>query len=259
MLSSQVARNWTADVTTVVVVPCYNEESRLDTAAFLAFAEDNASVGVLFVNDGSTDGTEGVLRSLAARAPGRLAFLSLAKNGGKAEAVREGINDAMKSGASYVGYWDADLATGLDQIIPLRRELEQDPDRIAVLGSRVQLLGRTMDRSPARHYTGRVFATVASLVLSLPVYDTQCGAKLFRVGPEVVAAFRDRFHSRWSFDVEILARLCLALGPRVVEQRVVEYPLPLWRDVAGSKLNLAQMVGAFLDLLLIRRRYARPR
>jgi hypothetical protein len=186
-----------------------------------------------------------------------MARVSLEKNSGKAEAVRQGVNDALRSGVAFVGYWDADLATGLELIAPFRAELEQQHDRIAVLGSRVQLLGRTMDRSPARHYSGRVFATVASLVLALPVYDTQCGAKLFRVGPAVAAAFRDRFYSRWSFDVEILARLCLDLGPRSVEERVVEFPLPRWRDVTGSKLNLSQMIGAFLDLVLIRFRYSR--
>ena len=85
--------------------------------------------------------------------------------------------------------------------------LADDEHLQVVIGSRVGLLGHDIDRSLRRHYLGRIFATVSSAVLDLPVYDTQCGAKAFRVTPALRAALADPFTSRWAFDVELLGRL----------------------------------------------------
>jgi hypothetical protein len=134
----------------------------------------------------------------------------------------------------------------------MRELLLADASRLAVLGSRIRLLGRRVRRSPARHYAGRVFATVASLKLRLPVYDTQCGAKLFRACGETRAAFERPFSSRWIFDVEILARLTGSLGPEAVAERLVEHPLAEWADVGESKLRLREALVAGLQLLFLR-------
>ena len=129
---------------------------------------------------------------------------------------------------------------------------------MVVMGSRVKLLGRDIERKTMRHYLGRVFATCASMVLSLPVYDTQCGAKLFRNTRGTRWAFRAPFLSRWLFDVELLARLGL-LGRRRpaydTHRCVYEKPLPEWRDVAGSKIKLRDWVKAAWELARIGCRY----
>jgi glycosyltransferase involved in cell wall biosynthesis len=228
------------------VIPCYNEAARLPGDELASLVDDAAEIDLLLVNDGSTDGTEDKLRELAERRPGRIHLLLLERNGGKAEAVRRGLVEALARGAEIVGYLDADLATPLSEMRRLT-EIVMKTNVDIVLGSRVLMLGRRIERRHLRHYLGRVFATGASLALNLPVYDTQCGAKVFRRTARLEEALLQPFLSRWAFDVELLARLVAAPGG-VEGDRLVEEPLLEWRDVTGSKLHLGQMVGAFADL-----------
>lgn len=242
----------------IVVVPCYREELRFPREAFLEFLNRQTCVDLLFVDDGSTDGTGATLASVVAAVPRRARVLTLPANRGKAEAVRRGILAALDLRPTYVGYWDADLATPLPVIHEFADMLDRSPGVQLVIGARVQLLGRHIVRNGVRHYFGRAFATAASIVLSLPVYDTQCGAKLFRVSDTCRELFERPFLSGWAFDVEILARLtCLHRAGRVPHpaQIVVEYPLQEWTDVGESKVRPSDFARAFRDLFRIYVRY----
>ena len=241
-----------------IVVPCYNEAARLDSEAFRAFAAHEPSVEFLFVNDGSSDATLARLRELEASNRESFAILDLPRNLGKAEAVRAGLGVAFKSNADQVGYWDADLATPLDEIPRFVAVLERLPKIEIVFGARVQLLGRTVRRSSARHYLGRVFATAVSHVLGLPIYDTQCGAKLMRRTPELAELFATPFGVNWTFDVEILARLIQSRrrgGRTPAAEAVYELPLERWHDVAGSKVRPVDFLVAFFEIARIWYRY----
>ena len=174
---------------TYIIVPCFNEAARLRGDAFEGFAGEHPDIRFVFVDDGSTDDTLRVLQDLEARCPDVGIVVSQPRNRGKAEAVRVGMNRAFSEGATYAGYWDADLATPLDEIPAFVDVLDAHPRVQMLLGSRVKLLGRSIERRAIRHYFGRVAATAISVTLKLPVYDTQCGAKLFRVSPECEALF----------------------------------------------------------------------
>jgi dolichyl-phosphate beta-glucosyltransferase len=235
-----------------VVVPCYNEADRLDPAPLLAYVDGHSDASFLLVNDGSTDATAAVLERVAAERPGRIRALQLAPNRGKAEAVREGLRDALAAGADIVGYLDADLSTPPAQIDDLRAALTRPGVQVAT-GARIAMLGYDIERSAVRHYLGRVFATAASMILRVAVYDTQCGAKLFRAGPALSDALSAPFLSRWAFDVELLGRLLIG-SPGVQPlplAAVVEVPLPIWHDVKGSKVGLGGMARTLRDLALV--------
>lgn len=232
---------------TVIVIPCYNEEQRLAVDEFVAFARASDS-RLLFVNDGSRDGTSALLAELTRESRGQIESLALAENQGKGAAVHAGLREAIARGAEVVAYLDADLSTPLaeiERLIATREASGAD----AVLGSRVALLGHQIRRSAVRHYLGRAFATVASLILGQPVYDTQCGAKVFLVSPALKQALAEPFRTRWVFDVELLARM-FATDQSI---RCLEVPLLEWRDVDGSKLTPRRMLAAGRELLTLRR------
>lgn len=240
----------------IIVVPCYNEAARLQPAAFRTFLEEAPQVHVLLVDDGSTDSTADVLHDLAASCR-QVQVHRLAVNSGKAEAVRQGMLRACARRPAFAGYWDADLAAPLEAIPLLMAMLRTRPALDMVMGSRVQLLGSRIRRSAYRHYLGRVLATGAAAVLRLPVYDTQCGAKLLRVNDRTCSIFAERFDSRWLFDVELLARLLAAqAGERVDPQtRINEMPLAEWTEVPGSKVKMRDGISALIELYRIRRAY----
>lgn len=239
---------------TLIVVPCFNEALRLRVEAFEKFLAGNANVALMFVDDGSTDETWFVLKQLRERNPQQIYVLQLATNVGKAEATRLGIQAGLKQNPAMIGYWDADLATPLDAIPRFIGRLKKQPNLKLIMGSRVALLGRRIERRPWRHMIGRAFATCASFVLDLPVYDTQCGAKLFRVSPSTRELFSQPYRSRWVFDVEILARLIASEREKTNSSKhdsIYEYPLEEWCDIAGSHLRPVDFLVAAFDLAII--------
>lgn len=230
------------------MVPCYNEEQRLDVSEYRDFVA-RGGCDLIFVNDGSRDKTAAVLKTIGAT------VIDDGVNRGKAEAVRRGVCLALERGYDFVGFWDADLATPLSDIPLFLAVLAERPDIDMVFGSRVKLLGRQVERKAVRHYLGRMFATFVSTMLKLAIYDTQCGAKLFRVKPHGAALFGKPFLSRWIFDVEIIARYLREVGAERAAKGIYEYPLMRWVDVAGSKLKTRDFFVSFWDVLRVRRTY----
>jgi glycosyltransferase involved in cell wall biosynthesis len=237
-----------------IIVPCYNEAERLQPERFVTFARANPHIRFLFVNDGSVDATPLLLQTLNRSNPTSFTWLDLECNGGKAAAVRAGILGSMTDArVRFVGFWDADLATPLETIPLLLEQIAKTPTLQMIFGARVRLLGHAIQRRPMRHYLGRCFATVASMVLKLPIYDTQCGAKIFRVTPDLRQIFAKTFLTSWVFDVEILARFVALRHGHSDDlcNAIFEYPLHEWKDVAGSRVKPTDFIKAFGELLRI--------
>lgn len=236
---------------TTIIVPCYNEEKRLPVDAFLSFAEKNKNIHFLFVNDGSKDNTLNKLKYLSDNNQ-CFSVLHLQPNQGKAEAVRQGMLHALKnSNPDYIGFWDADLATPLNEIENFLNCFRNTDFQI-ITGCRLIRLGVNIRRKKIRFYLGRLFATAVLFTLKLNVYDTQCGAKLYKANL-VPLLFDKPFISNLIFDVELLARYIKIFGLNEATKKIYENPLSSWEDVAGSSVRLKDVLKAPVDLWKIKR------
>ena len=243
-----------------LVVPCYNEARRLPLARYARFLETQRQVRVCFVDDGSRDGTRSVLADFCSRFPESTELVALPENRGKAEAVRAGMLRFLGNAAhgGYAGFWDADLATPLEESLRFLDVMQRHGRLRCVFGSRQPRPGARIERTPARHVIGRGVAFLIRNYLRIPIYDSQCGAKIFQ-REEVAELFGDPFVSRWLFDVELFRRMLLTRPPERMAERVHEMPLLEWRDVAGSKLRWRDGAALFLELARIAHFYRRPR
>jgi glycosyltransferase involved in cell wall biosynthesis len=233
-----------------IIIPTYNEALRLPISVYNNFLDANQSVFLLFVNDGSNDKTLDLLSTnFSQKANSKV--LNLATNIGKANAVREGMLYALKNiDAQYYGYLDADLSTPLEEMVFLKNEIESNPDLIMVFGSRILKIGSEIKRKTYRHVIGRIIATLISTQLGLAIYDTQCGAKLFKASI-ISTLFENPFMSKWLFDVEIFNRLLQQFTMQEVSLKIKEVPLNKWIDVDGSKLGMKELFTIPIDLLKI--------
>lgn len=228
-----------------IVIPCYNEEFRLPANEFLEFYQ-STDLFFCFVNDGSSDGTLNLLYQLKHGRDKRILVISLPQNRGKAEAVRTGVLGAMSwHDFTFIGYFDADFSTPLTEVMHLMEEAGEE--KLLILGSRVKRLGASIERNLGRHYFGRLFSTIASITLKIPVYDTQCGAKL--INTKIAGAvFTRPFITRWLFDMEILARLIELFGRAALCSSVIEIPLRVWKRKDHSHLKVAHMLKVPYEL-----------
>lgn len=244
-----MSKNW-------LVVPCFNEAKRLPIGEFNEFlsSEHVLNLIILFVNDGSTDNTLEVLNSLKTKYPNHVLFYNLESNVGKAEAVRKGFLKAFESKPALIGFTDADLSVQLQEMSQLFKIAQSNAHLNIVMGSRIKRLGSEIVRSEVRHILGRVFSTFASWILQLAIYDTQCGAKVFR-REQAEKIFEQKFITSWLFDIELIARYRNIYGKKFCYQTIFEYPLNKWVEVGGSKLKLSHYLKAPAQLFRIWRTY----
>lgn len=232
---------------TAIIIPCYNEAERLDQSAFVNFLRESSDTEFLFVNDGSKDATLDKLCQMRDAMPDRITVIDLSQNSGKAEAVRQGMIAASEMGASFIGYWDADLATPLDAISDFARVLAKFPETQVVFGARRAMLGHRIERTLGRRLVSRICATLARQAVRLPISDTQCGAKLMRNTPLLRKAISTPFTAGWLFDVELFTRLSMQMTDR--RFAFYEQPLAEWTEVPGSKVSAQAILKSGFRML----------
>ncbi|NDD91559.1 glycosyltransferase [bacterium] len=224
------------EVTLSLVVPSYNEGKRIGPFLedlFRVWSGVGFSWELIVVEDGSrapeVQETASLLDQVRAKYPQiAIQHLVLPVNRGKGGAIQAGIE---KSEARYVGFLDADGATAASSALQVFEHLRSRPDEVdATLGSRIQMLGRTIGRDHKRHVIGRVFATLISFSFQIPIYDSQCGCKFFKRKP-ILPLLGRILDSRWTWDTQLVLMLYL------LKARMIEIPVD-WQEVPGSKIRV---------------------
>lgn len=220
-----------------VVIPCYNEEERLSSEAFKDFAHKNLGYHLCFVNDGSTDNTLAVLNKLKKENPANISIYNCKQNGGKAEAVRQGILHLVKDQQlDYIGFLDADLSTDFRDFDDLVKTIESSDFKI-VSGSRIARMGANITKESARKIISSTINLIIQTILGMPFKDTQCGAKV--MDREIASnMFNKKFVTKWLFDVELFMRMKKHYGKKAVKKIICEQPLKRWIHADGSKLSM---------------------
>lgn len=232
-----------------IVIPAFNEEQRLPgsldrTIEFLG--EQSHAGEIIVVDDGSSDGTAGIVRERMGRVPAnvRLRLLQHETNQGKGAAIRTGC---LAAAGTYVFFIDADMATPPEESLKLLELLQGGA--AVVIGSRIQPDGGDMRESqpPSRRRMGTMFTRLRKLLRVLPdIDDTQCPMKGFR-REAARAIFERQRLSGWIFDAEVLY-IARSLGYPIIEVPVT------WRHVEGSRLRVrpSQAYQVLRDLLRLR-------
>lgn len=230
-----------------IVVPAYNEEDRIARmlAAYLPyFTERYGDDFELIVSvNGSTDRTEEIVRSLAARFP-RLRVLVDPRPIGKGGAIMAG--GAIATG-ERVGFVDADGATPPAAFDDLVRSIGAAG---LIIASR-RLPGAVVSpRQPwTRRCASQVFNGLVRVLFKLRITDTQCGAKLMTA--EAWHAIVPHIGlTKWAFDVDMLFKT------RRAGYAIAEIPTT-WSDVGGSKLQIGRVsFQMFLAICRLRLLYS---
>ncbi len=224
-----------------IIVPAYNERSRLPATLREMARYFVEPIEILVVDDGSDDGTWEIAGETLEGSRHAFAVLRNEAHQGKGCAVRIGMLHARGRRWLVV---DADGATPIAEWEKLRDRLDAGAD--IAIGSRATAGSRIRTPQPwFRRPLGRCFNLLVRAVLFRGIRDTQCGFKAYR--PEVTRDLcrRQRIDG-FTFDPETLF-LALRSGCRVEEVGVV------WDDRAESKVCLLRDSCRMLrDLLRVR-------
>ncbi len=235
---------------TGIIIPCYNEEKRLNVQAFIDFIKTHDNYHLCFVNDGSKDNTLEVLDQIKEARTIKVSIIDMKRNKGKAAAVRAGARYLFnRQDVDYIGFIDADLSTDFEDFKRLVSTIHQNDELSLVYGSR-GLGGENIKKDPLRKLFSRIIKSLVYLILGLPIEDTQCGAKVFRRKITPVL-FNESFLSKWLFDVEIFIRLKRHFGSKQIMNRMREQALAKWVHVEDSKLGLKDSLEIPLALMQI--------
>ncbi len=215
-----------------IVIPLYNEEESLEelTEQILAAVSDlNLQFEICFINDGSSDNSEQVLKSLKEKYSA-VRILSFRKNYGKSAALSEGFKMAK---GEIVITMDADLQDDPAEIPNLINKINSGYDLVSGWKKkRFDPLGKTIP--------SKLFNKATALLTGIKIHDFNCGLKAYRRDVIKEIPVYGELH-------RYLPVLAHWRGFKVGEIVVQHHP----RKFGVTKFGLERFLHGFLDLLTV--------
>jgi len=213
-----------------VVIPCYNEQESLPELfekLEAAMRDMKCDYEYIFVDDGSTDRTVAVLRTLREKSP-RVNIVSFRRNQGKSAALNVGFHAAE---GDYVVTIDADLQDDPAEIPALMRKIEAGADLVSGWkANRQDPLSKTLP--------SRIFNRVTRMATGLKLHDFNCGLKMYRRDVTESIHVYGELH-------RFIPALAAWEGFRVDEVPVKHYK----RKYGHSKYGARRFLNGFFDLM----------
>jgi len=215
-----------------VIIPLYNEEESLpELYRQLGSVMERTFAGheLIFVDDGSTDGSVEALRELRGR-DRRVKILSFRRNYGKSAALAEGFKAAR---GDIVITIDADLQDNPEEIPGLVAKLDEGYDLVS---------GWKMKRKDpfSKTLPSKLFNATTALVSGIRIHDFNCGLKAYR--GEVVK--RVSIYGELHRFIPVIAGW---EGFRVTEKKVTHFE----RKYGQSKFGARRFLNGMFDLMTV--------
>jgi len=242
-----------------IVLPAYNEELTLPpllSAITENMEESGLPFKVVIVNDGSTDGTAGIIRSVSGKLP--LIPVDHDRNRGLAEALKTGLLEAVRQATArdIIVTMDSDNTHTPGLIMRMVRMIREGHD--VVIASRYRNGARVIGVPWSRRVLSFGASFVFRILFPIPgVKDYTSGYRAYRaeVIKEMFDSYGDSFIDEPGFSCMVDVLLKLRKFPIIIG----EVPLILRYDKkeGASKMNVMKTIGQTVRLM-IRRRFALP-
>ncbi len=220
-----------------IVIPVFNEVKRINeniAEIFGFFSQAQQKIEIIFVNDGSTDATEELLKKY--QNTYSFQIVSYPDNQGKGYAIRQGTKAAQ---GKWIVFFDIDLATPLIEFNYLVTFLKPK-DQVVIGSRRLQDSEITKSESHIRVFLGQGFTLLSNLLVP-GVTDFTCGFKCFSSAAAKVIFSKAQIN-RWGFDTELL--YIAHLNGITIRQMAVS-----WRHDTDSRVKVFQAVFSSLKEL----------
>lgn len=161
----------------IVIIPTYNEKENIEAILSAVFSLSHP-FHVLVVDDGSPDGTAGIVKNLQVQYTGRLHILERSGKQGLGTAYLAGFRYALANGYAYILEMDADFSHDPKDLIHLRKSCEEGSD--VAIGSRYATGVNVVNWPMGRVLLSYFASFYVRVVTSMPISDTTAGFVCYR-------------------------------------------------------------------------------